>query len=92
MIQLDLHPRAAKFIKSLPPKHQGQIKEYLLALMVNPKPHDAKSLIGYTPYLRGDCGEYRVIYRYDPKQALVTVILIGRRNDGDVYQTLKRIL
>ncbi len=91
MIQLDIKTRAVKFIRSLPPKHQRQIKEYLLALQQNPKPHDSKLLIGYTPYRRGDVGEYRIIYSYDESSQIITIALIGKRNDGNVYQALRRM-
>ncbi len=92
MIELDLKHRAAKFILSLPPKHQRQIKDYLIRLQDNPMPHDVKHLTGYSPYLRGDAGEYRIIYKYELSDALITIVLIGRRNDGAVYREMRRIL
>jgi mRNA interferase RelE/StbE len=92
MIKLDLKPRALKFIKSLPKKHKRQIKNYILRLQENPFPHDAKLLIGYNPYLRADCGEYRIIYKFDTKKELVTVVLIGKRNGDEVYRHFKRMV
>ena len=45
-------------------------------------------LKGY-PYYRADVGEYRIIYEIE-ESILLLVILIGKRNDGDVYKKLSR--
>jgi mRNA-degrading endonuclease RelE of RelBE toxin-antitoxin system len=87
-----LKPRAVKFIKSLPPKHKEQVKKYILSLQNDPMPHDVRPLTGYSPYVRADVGEYRIIYIYDSEKDLITVVLVGKRNDGSVYRTMKRII
>lgn len=92
MSVLDLKPKAKKFITLLPPKHQRQIKDRILALQDNPMPHDSKKLLGYENYMRIDVGEYRVIYRHEEQKDLVTVVLVGKRNDGEVYRIAKRTL
>jgi mRNA interferase RelE/StbE len=89
---LDLKLKAKKFIISLPPKHERQIKDRILELQKNPIPHDSKKLQGYEDYIRVDIGEYRIIYRYNKEKELITVILIGKRNDGEVYRIAKRTL
>lgn len=91
-IELDLKPKAKKFIQKLPPKHQLQIKKRILSLQENPLPHDSKKLIGYESYIRVDSGEYRIIYRYDFVKQLVTVVLVGKRNDDAIYRIAKRVL
>jgi len=91
MITIVIKPNVKKFIKLLPPKHQRQVKDRILKLQKKPIPHDSKQLIGYNPYLRIDVGEYRVIYRFDIKKELITVVLIGKRNDDAVYRKFKRI-
>lgn len=90
MIIVDLKPRAKKFIESLPPKHKRQLKDYILSLQKEPRPQDIRPLIGYDQYLRADVGEYRIIYRHEDKK--ITVVLVGKRNDGEVYRIAKRIL
>lgn len=92
MISIDLKPKAKKFIQTLPPKHKLQIKNAILSLQNNPAPHDAKKLLGYENYRRVDIGEYRIIYRYENKKNLLTIVLIGKRNDGEIYRIAKRNL
>lgn len=92
MPKIDLKPKAKKFIESLPPKHQRQVKDRILSLADNPKPHDAKKLIGYDNYLRTDIGEYRIIYRHEPNPDVVIVVLVGKRNGDEVYRIAKRAL
>jgi mRNA-degrading endonuclease RelE of RelBE toxin-antitoxin system len=41
---------------------------------------------------RVDSGEYRIVYCFDPNADLVEVILVGKRNDDEVYKQLKRLL
>lgn len=92
MPQIDLKRRAMKFIKTLPPKHRRQVKDYILSLQTIPMPKDARTLKGYEKYIRADVGEYRIIYRYDNKKELITVILVGKRNDGEIYKIARRVL
>ena len=92
MVLLDLKPRAVKFIKTLPPKHKPQIKNYILSLQKNPTPQDVRPLIGYAPYMRADVGEYRIVYKHEPKKNLITVVVVGKRNDGAIYRIAKRVL
>jgi mRNA interferase RelE/StbE len=92
MLTLDLKPRAKKFIESLPPKHKRQVKDSILSLQDDPMPHDAKKLLGYKNYTRVDIGEYRIIYRYENKEDLIIVVLVGKRNDDEIYRIAKRIL
>ncbi len=59
----------------------------MLDLLQNPEPHDARLLKGYS-YRRVDVGEYRIVY--DLPEDLVRVLLIGKRNDDEVYKELSR--
>lgn len=92
MIEIDTKSRATKFIKTLPKKHRRQIKDYILKFQKQPVPHDSKHLTGYKPYMRADCGEYRIIYRFDNKKDLVTIVLIGKRNGDEVYKRFKQLV
>lgn len=92
MTTLDIKPQVKKFIQTLPPKHQRQLKDYILSLQDQPKPHDARPLKSYAPYFRADSGEYRIIYRFDAKKDIMTVVLAGKRNDDAIYRLAKRAL
>lgn len=92
MTTLDLKPKAKKFVTILPPKHKRQIKDRILALQNDPIPHDAKKLHGYQNYIRIDVGEYRIIYRYERQKDLIVIVLVSKRNDGEIYRIAKRVL
>lgn len=73
------------------PKIAAQIAKKVLALNVDPLPNDSKQLIGYPGYYRVDSGEYRIIYNFNPEEDLVEIILVGKRNDDEVYKKLERL-
>ena len=87
MHQIKLHKQATKSISVLPPKQQRQIATALILLQRNTLTQDSKKLQGYD-YYRVDCGEYRIIYNFD--EATISVYIIGKRNDGNVYRKLQR--
>lgn len=90
MAKLDGLETVLDFLKGLQPKIAAQLAKKVLALNLDPLPPDSKELKGYTHLFRVDSGEYRIIYRYSPPEDLVTVILIGKRNDDEVYKQLKQ--
>lgn len=87
MRQINLSRDAEKFLPRLPLKHGRQIAQALLRLQEDPAPHDSQPLRGYS-FLRLDVGEYRIIYEITSD--FINVLLIGKRNDGEIYKKLKR--
>jgi mRNA interferase RelE/StbE len=87
MRNVDLSRHAAKFLRQVPPKHGRQLAAKISQLAANPEPPDSALLKGY-PYLRADSGEYRIIYEHDPAE--LRVLLVGKRNDDEVYRLLRR--
>ncbi|MEK6745540.1 MAG: type II toxin-antitoxin system RelE/ParE family toxin [Pseudomonadota bacterium] len=87
MLILKLERDADKFLARVHPKHGKQIAQKIQLLRINPKPQDSKQLRGF-PYLRTDSGEYRIIY--DFTEDTLRILLIGKRNDDEVYKLLKR--
>lgn len=85
MLKLLISKDAQKFLDNLPPKQFRQIVRKVFALLDDPKPHDSKELKGY-PFFRADIGEYRVIY--DVKDDTLRLIIVGKRNDDEVYRQL----
>jgi mRNA interferase RelE/StbE len=88
MRRIDLSRQAAKFLSHVPPKHGRQLATKIHQLASEPEPQDSKQLQGY-PYLRADSGEYRIIYEFDEVQ--LQVLLVGKRNDDEVYRQLRRM-
>lgn len=87
MLILKLERNADKFLTHVHPKHGKQIAQKIQLLRINPKPQDSRQLRGF-PYLRADIGEYRIIY--DFTENTLRILLIGKRNDDEVYKLLKR--
>ncbi len=92
MAKLDGLETVLDFLKGLQPKIAAQIAKKVMALNVDPMPSDTKELSGYPDYYRVDSGEYRIVYRFDLQEDLVEVLLVGKRNDDEVYKQLKRRL
>jgi mRNA interferase RelE/StbE len=86
MLILKMSREADKFLDRIPFKHGVQISKKLQLLRTTPKPQDSKQLQGL-PYLRADSGEYRIIYNFT--EEILYIVLIGKRNDDEVYRKLK---
>ncbi len=89
MHRLNLSRPAKRFIETLPLKQSKQIAKKLMMLAEDPLPNDHKKLAGQEGYHRVDSGEYRIIYEFDTE--VVAVVLIGKRNDDEVYKKLRRM-
>ena len=87
MLKLDISRDSLGFLQTLNPKQYRQIVSTVFRLLQNPEPQDSSRLIGY-PYRRVDSGEYRIIY--DVAGDLLQVLLIGKRNDNEIYRKLRR--
>ena len=77
--------KAYTFLDNLPPKQFRQVLRKVLALLEDPRPHDTEQLKGY-PFLRNDVGEYRIVY--DVQGDTLRLILVGKRNDDEIYNRL----
>lgn len=77
--------QAMTFLKGLDAKQYKQVVGSIFALLKDALPHDSSVLRGAkNGERRIDIGEYRIIYTYDKE--LVSIIIIGKRNDDDVYK------
>lgn len=82
-------------------KHLRQVAARIDSLETDPLPADSKAIrgdayrkAGWNLY-RVDAGEYRIVYDLDAqtgKLTVVTVAVIGRRNDDAVYRLMERRL
>lgn len=89
MLKLNLEKDAQKFLSKLGPKQALQISKKILELQEGSKLSDTKKLTGYA-FSRVDAGEYRIIYFI--QKGVLYIPLIGKRNDGEVYKRLARLV
>ena len=90
MLKINKSKKADKFLKGLQKKQEYQIARKIAELKFNPNPQDAKKILN-SSYLRVDSGEYRIIYKVNHEQKIIDIVLIGKRNDDEVYRDLKNI-
>jgi len=82
--------QALKFLAGLDAKQYKQVGTTVFSLLNNPEPHDSSQLQGATRgERRVDVGEYRIVYSHNDTQ--VDVLVIGKRNDDEVYKFWKRM-
>jgi len=89
MRNLDISRDALKFLQDLQAKQYRQIGSKMFALLSDPQLADCGPIKGYADYWRVDFGEYRLVYRYDT--TTIYLLLIGKRNDDEVYKKLDRM-
>ena len=87
---LQVDTKVAKAILDYQPKVFKQVVMKIFSLQSNPRPQDCKKLVGYEGGYRVDSGEFRILYTIDDSKKLVTVFLVGKRGDDEVYKDLKR--
>jgi mRNA interferase RelE/StbE len=92
MPKLDGLGTVLDFLNGLQPKIAAQISKKVLSLNLDPFPTDSKKLKGYDKYYRVDSGEYRIVYTYNSTTDLIEIILVGKRNDDEIYKKLERLL
>ena len=78
---------AVKFIHKLNSKQSKQVFTKVMDLAASSTPHDSIVMKNLGLH-RATCGEYRIVYKFDDE--FLDVVVIGNRNDRDVYKTLKR--
>lgn len=85
MLPLSLSKASVRFLDTLPPKQFRQVVRKVIMLMADPQPPDAERLRA-SEYSRVTAGEYRIVF--DVHDEVLRVILIGKRNDDEVYRRL----
>lgn len=90
MMKLTLSGDADKFLRALQAKQYRQVGQAVFHLLANPAPHDSIMLKGAKRgERRVDVGEYRIIYCVVADT--VEVLVIGKRNDDEVYKIWERM-
>ncbi|MBR7793899.1 type II toxin-antitoxin system RelE/ParE family toxin [Undibacterium sp. FT147W] len=89
MMKLAITHDASKYLQALQAKQYKQVGSTVLKLLADPEPHDSQGLKGAKQgERRVDIGEYRIIYHYN--NDTVFILVIGKRNDDDVYKVWER--
>jgi mRNA interferase RelE/StbE len=87
MYKLSFSRDAKHFLDELDAKQFRQVVKRILALTMDALPSDSQPLTG-SHFRRVDQGEYRIIYAVE--EDIVAIVLVGKRNDGEVYARLRR--
>ncbi len=90
MLKINISKQAEKFLRNAQPKHSKQLAKKISELRFNSKPHDVKK-ISNSSFLRVDSGEYRIIYTVNNTEKILDIILVGKRNDDEVYRDLEKL-
>jgi len=89
MMKIILSKNSEAFLNQLPAKHLYQILIRMEDLAKNPPPLNQVALKGnLRNYSRISSGEYRIIFTIEANT--LKIVLIGKRNDGEIYKILKR--
>jgi len=89
MLKLDIKRPAFDCLVDLQTKQFKQVMLNIIRLTKDPYPNDSQKLAGY-PYYRIDTGEFRIIYDVGSEET-VRIILVGKRNDDEVYKRLRNL-
>lgn len=89
-MNLQLSKQALRAIEKLDAKQYRQVVSSVMRLTTEPEPHDSALMRGANRGERRlDVGEYRVIYTVAGET--VEVLVIGKRNDDEVYKQWERM-
>jgi mRNA interferase RelE/StbE len=88
-MKLEITKQADEFWMGLQAKQFKQVGTALSGLLKEPFPHDSAGLKGAKKgERRADVGEYRIVYSVEGE--VVSILVIGPRNDGEVYKIWDR--
>jgi mRNA interferase RelE/StbE len=84
--RVEIAETAAKSIAKLQPQVALRVRNVILDLAENLRPHSVKKLRGENAY-RIRVGDYRVVYTINDRVVLVIVIRVGLRRDVYIRRT-----
>lgn len=88
-MKLIITKQALKAIQKLDAKQYKQVGSAIFGLCSNSDPHDSKLLKGAkSGERRVDVGEYSVVYAI--LEGAIEILVVGKRNDDEVYKIWER--
>ncbi len=87
--RLDYTPGARKDIRAIRDRVlKRRIEAALNGLRLDPRPADAKRLVGHAGLWRVRVGDWRIAYAIHDEMVMVLVVAVGTR--GEIYEMLRR--
>ncbi len=81
-MRIAFHPDVYKQLQRPPRPVLAAALDQIIALAHDPRPTGAKKLVGPGSDYRIRSGEYRIVYEVDDADAVVTVLIVAKRNDA----------
>ncbi len=82
--KIEWRPRARKAFLALDKPVRSRISDAVTALADNPRPAQAKMIVGADSVLRIRVGDYRILYAVNDDELVVLVVATGHRRE--IYQ------
>jgi len=89
MTPVKLSNQSLEFLNKLESKQFKQLAKRVFGLQNETFPNDMRHMTGWPGYYRLDNGEFRIIYL--PKELVIEISCIGKRNDDQVYRDFERL-
>ena len=81
-MRISFHPDVLKQLQRLPRAELATALQLIIGLSQDPRPANAKKLVGSQLDWRARFGQYRVVYSIDDAAGEVTVFSVAKRSDA----------
>lgn len=81
-MKISFHPEVLKQLRRLPRAEFETALQVIIGLSHDPRPVNAKKLVGSQNDWRLRFGQYRVVYSIDDANGEVTVFVVAKRSDA----------
>lgn len=81
-MRIFFHPDVLKQLQRLPRAELDTALQVIIGLSHDPRPINAKKLVGSQNDWRVRFGQYRVVYSVDDDAGAVTVFVVAKRSDA----------
>lgn len=81
-MRISFHPEVLKQLQRLPRAELETALQVVIGLSHDPRPVNAKKLVGGQRDWRVRCGQYRVVYSIDDAAGRVAVFNVAKRSDA----------